>query len=289
MEMVGQMRNKSQIKTWKEENNLPRTLILSGSRGSGKRTLASYISEQFGFDVRWVGNKVNDVRDMISDCRSLSKPTMFVFVGADDMSLSAKNSLLKVTEEPPNDAYFVIPLEDVSSTLATIKSRSIEMQMEPYTKEQLRLFLYGEFPSDKLRLEIFRGNIPSDELCLEIANNPGELIELERLGVDNLVEIVEKVIDNIFDVGCGNALSIAKHIKFKDEDEGYDLGVFWRVLNNRLVYRLYDNILKFSMAQVKEYTDFMLVTQEFLNRLNNPSYNRKMLFDMWVLALRKEV
>lgn len=275
MEMVGQMRNKSQIKTWKEENNLPRTLILSGSRGSGKRTLASYIAEQFGFDVRWVGNKVNDVRDMISDCRSLSKPTMFVFVGADDMSLSAKNSLLKVTEEPPNDAYFVIPLEDVSSTLATIKSRSIEMQMEPYTKEQLRPFLYGEFPSDKL--------------CLEIANNPGELIELERLGVDNLVEIVEKVIDNIFDVGCGNALSIAKHIKFKDEDEGYDLGVFWRVLNNRLVYRLYDNILKFSMEQVKEYTDFMLVTQEFLNRLNNPSYNRKMLFDIWVLALRKEV
>lgn len=275
MEMVGQPRNKEQVMIWQEEDNLPRTLILSGSRGSGKRKFATYIAKQFGFDVRWVGNKVNDVRDMISDCRSLSKPTMFIFVGADDMSLSAKNSLLKVTEEPPNDAYFVIPLEDVSSTLATIKSRSIEMQMEPYTKEQLRLFVKGEFPKDNL--------------CLEIANNPGELIELEKVGVDNLVEIVEKVIDNIFDVGCGNALNIAKNIKFKDDDEGYDLGVFWRVLNNRLVYRLYENIQKFTMSQVKEYTDFMLVTQEFLNRLNNPSYNRKMLFDMWVLALRKEV
>lgn len=270
MEMIGQTRNKLQVMMWKEEDNLPRTLILSGSRGSGKRKFATYIAEQFGFDVRWVGNKVNDVRDMISDCRSLSKPTMFVFVGADDMSLSAKNSLLKVTEEPPNDAYFVIPLEDVSNTLATIKSRSIQMQMEPYTKEQLAYFT-------------------EDKVCLEIATNPGEIIELEKMGVDNLVEIVEKVIDNIFDVGCGNALNIAKNIRFKDEDEGYDLGVFWRVLNNRLVYRLYENILKFTMRQVKEYTDFMLVTQEFLNRLNNPSYNRKMLFDMWVLALRKEV
>ena len=96
--MIGQERNKEQIEAWKDMDNLPRTLMITGARGSGKRTLARYIAEQFGFDVRWIGNKVNDVRDMIADCRSLSKPTMFVFVGADDMSLSAKNSLLKVTE-----------------------------------------------------------------------------------------------------------------------------------------------------------------------------------------------
>lgn len=273
--MIGQERNKEQVEWWKGQNNLPRTLIISGMRGCGKRMFASYIAEQFGFDIRWVGNKVNDVRDMIADCRSLSKPTMFCFVGADDMSLSAKNSLLKVTEEPPNDAYFVIPLEDVSSTLATIKSRSIEIQMEPYTKEQLRAFVKGEFPNDKL--------------CLDIANNPGEIIELQRMGVDNLVEIVDKVVDNIYDVSSGNALHIAKHIKFKDEDEGYELGVFWRILLNRLVRKLYDNVLDYTMEQVKVYTDWMLITQRHLNSLNNPSLNKKMIFDMWVFDIRNEV
>ena len=268
--MIGQDKNKERVEMWKEQDNLPRTLIISGGRGSGKRMLASYIADKFGLDIRWVGNKVNDVRDMIADCRSLSKPTMFVFVGADDMSLSAKNSLLKVTEEPPTDAYFVIPLEDVSSTLATIKSRSIELQMEPYTKYQLMEFT-------------------DNQLCLEIATNPGEIVELERMGVDNLVEIVDKVVDNIYDVGSGNALNIAKHIKFKDKDEGYGLDVFWRVLNNRLVHRLYDNILEYTMDEVKVYTDWMMITQKYLNALNNPSLNRRMLFDMWVFDIRNEV
>ena len=267
--MIGQDKNKEQVEWWRKTDTLPRTIILSGMRGCGKRMFACYIAEQFGFDVRWVGNKVNDVRDMISDCRSLSKPTMFVFVGADDMSLSAKNSLLKVTEEPPNDAYFVIPLEDVSSTLATIKSRSIEIQMEPYTREQLAKFT-------------------DNEMCLEIAKCPGEIINLEKMGVENLVGIVETVIDNISDVSCGNALSISNSVKFKDEDEGYDLDVFWRVLLNRLVHRLYDNILKYSMDEVMAFTNWMSTTQQYLNRLNNPSLNRKMLFDMWVLDMRGE-
>lgn len=268
--MIGQEKNKEQVAAWKEQDNFPRTIIISGMRGCGKRTFASYIAEQLGFDIRWIGNKVNDVRDMISDCRSLSKPTLFVFVGADDMSLSAKNSLLKVTEEPPNDAYFAIPLEDVSSTLATIKSRSIEIQMEPYTKEQLRHF-------------------SKNSMCLEIATNPGELINLEKMGVENLVEIVEKVLDNIYDVSSGNALNIAKNVKFKDDDEGYELDVFWRVLINRLVHRLYDNVERFSMDEVKRHTDWMLITQRHLNSIGNPSLNKKMIFDMWVLDIRNEV
>ena len=268
--MIGQDKNKEQVEWWRKTNTFPRTIILSGMRGCGKRMFASYMAEQLGFDIRWVGNKVNDVRDMISDCRSLSKPTMFVFVGADDMSLSAKNSLLKVTEEPPNDAYFVIPLEDVSSTLATIKSRSIEIQMEPYTREHLVHFT-------------------TNHLCLEIAKCPGEIINLEKMGVENLVEIVEKVIDNIDDVSCGNALHISKNIKFKDEDSGYDLDVFWRVLLNRLAHRLYDNILEYGMDQVLVFTEWMSTTQQYLNKLNNPSLNRKMLFDMWVMDIRGEV
>ena len=268
--MIGQDRLKEQARAWKEQGNLPRSIIISGGRGSGKRMFANYLADMFGLDIRWVGNKVNDVRDMIADCRSLSRPTMFTFVGADDMSLSAKNSLLKVTEEPPNDAFFVIPLEDVSSTLPTIKSRSIELQMEPYTKHQLEKFT-------------------DNSLCIEIATNPGEIIELEKMGVDNLVEIVEKVIDNIYDVSSGNALNIAKNIKFKDEDEGYGLDVFWRVLNNRLVHRLYDNVLQYTMEQVMVYTQWMTITQRYLNKLNNPSLNRKMLFDMWVLDIRNEV
>lgn len=268
--MIGQNKNKEQIELWKEQDNLPRSIIISGSRGSGKRMLASYIADKFGMDIRWVGNKVNDVRDMIADCRSLSKPTMFVFVGADDMSLSAKNSLLKVTEEPPTDAYFVIPLEDVSSTLATIKSRSIEIQMEPYTRPQLSTFT-------------------DSQLCLDIATNPGEVKELMNMGVDNLVEIVDKVVDNIYDVGSGNALNISKHIKFKDEDEGCGLDVFWRIFNNRIVHRLYDGLDSYRMRDIRIYTDWIKITQRYLNSLNNPSLNKKMLFDMWVLDIRNEV
>ena len=191
------------------------------------------------------------------------------------MSLSAKNSLLKVTEEPPMDAYFVIPLEDVGNTLPTIKSRSIELQMEPYTREQLEIFMNGKFPNH--------------ELCLEIANNPGELLELKEMGVDNLVGHVDTVIDNVYDVSSGNALNIANLIKFKDEDEGFGLDVFWRVFNNRIENRLKSNVASYTMSETKVLVEWMRITQKYLNFSNSPSLNKRMLFDMWIFDIRNEV
>lgn len=268
--MIGQERNKEQIQIWKETNTLPRTLMITGAKGFGKRTLATYIAEQFNMDLRWTGNKVNDVRDMIADCGSLSKPTMFVFVGADNMSLSAKNSLLKVTEEPPKDAYFVIPLEDSANTLKTIKSRSIEMRMEPYSREMLSEF-------------------SNDEMCVDIATCPGDIIELEKLGVDNLVDIVDKVIDNVDSVSSGNVLNIAKNIKFKDDDTGYSVDVFLRVFNSRLVKYLVDTTKELTISDVELYCNWVAITQRYLNMLGSASLNRRMIFDMWILDIRNEV
>lgn len=266
--MVGQLKNKNQISSWKVLNTLPRTLMITGAKGCGKKTLARYIASEFDLELRWCGNKVEDIRSVIAECQSLSAPTMFVFVNADNMSLSAKNSLLKVTEEPPTDAYFALPLEDAGNTLKTIKSRSIEMQIEPYSRNELSEFT-------------------DDELCLEIATNPGEIIELQKLGVDNLVMFVDKVVDNVDYVSSGNALNIAKSVRFKEDDEGYPLSVFWRVFNNRVTSRLLLNPDSFSMKTVQKYHEWVTVTQRYLNYLGNASINKRMLFDMWIFDIRK--
>lgn len=265
--MIGQNKNKSIINTWTLDT-MPRCIIISGSRGCGKRTTAEYIAEALNMDIRWVGNKVGDVRDLLSDCRSLSNPTLYVFVGADEMSLSAKNSLLKVTEEPPNNVYFIIPLEDISNTLPTIQSRSIHIRMEPYTKDELRQF-------------------GATDDCLQYATTPGEVTELLEIGVDNLVEYVDKVIDNICSVSTGNALKIVDKIKIKDDDEGYPITLFLRIFSTQLSEYIVDHISQMSLREIGAYQKWSCITQECLNSLSSRSLNKKFLLDKWILDIRK--
>lgn len=268
--MVGQNKIKEQVEYWASTNTLPTTLMITGAVGSGKRTLAEYIAEKMGFEVRWIGNKVDDIRTMIVDSKSVSRKTMFVIVGADDMSLSAKNSLLKVTEEPPADSYFVLPLEDEQNTLPTIRSRSIRLAMEPYTDEEL-------------------GQFTDSDLIVELATNPGEVKELEKLGVDNLVENVDKVVDNVYDVSTGNSLKIAAQIKFKDEEEGYPLAVFWRVFVHELVRIMKDEVVDMKMAELQRFSSWVNITQRYINLCSSVSLNKRMLFDMWLFDIRQEV
>ena len=264
--MVGQIRLIDTIQRQITDHSFPRFVILVGPEGSEKNDVARYISEQLNaLYVETADCKVDTVRDIILNAYKINDTTVYNLTDADNMSLQARNALLKVTEEPPNKAYFVMPLEDINNTLPTIKSRGTVFTLDPYTSDELRTYYTSKYGDDPTALKI----------VTELSDTPGDVDLIALYKPADLYKFVNKVFDNIATAGGSNVLKIAQSIKLKDVvEEGYDLKLFWKAFC--LVCR---NNERFSGISI---------TSRYLAKLRNKSINRPMLFDSWIFDIREE-
>ena len=269
--MIGQTMTLQLLQIWKDNNCFPRFIIITGPKGCGKKTLASYITKKYlnAFEVH-PGSSVEAVRTSINNSYKCAGTTAYIFEDADKMSSQAKNALLKITEEPPRQAYFIMTVENINNTLTTLKSRATEIQMESY--------LYSELAS---LVDIANDN---DRLALEIATNPGQLQELRSLNVEEFYAFCEKVLDNIASVTGVNAFKIGSSFKFKEDAEGYDPNLFFECIKSICLERAgktdsYEKILAFLSTIVK--------TNEYQRDLSLTGVKKDSTFDMWILEMRK--
>ena len=123
------------------DDGFPRFVVITGQRGQGKKTLANYISHKLNYQTVKSDIKIDELRNIIELAYQQTEPIIYLIPDADKMSLGAKNSLLKVIEEPPNNAYFIMTLQTIDNTLPTIKSRCIELRMDNYSDEELNKFV----------------------------------------------------------------------------------------------------------------------------------------------------
>ena len=76
--------------------------------------------------------KVDTARAIRSDCAVLpneSARRVFLIRHAQNMNVSAQNALLKILEEPPAYAFFILMTENASAILPTILSRCTHFSM----------------------------------------------------------------------------------------------------------------------------------------------------------------
>lgn len=194
MSIVGQFQLRNRVLQLVENNQFPRTSLILGPSGQGKRTIAYWIADKLGAEVYLPeDNKVDSIRDIIEHSRTLSVPTLYLLSGGDDMTVQAQNALLKLAEEPPENAYIIVTASDEESILPTILSRSVKFNMNPYTIEELQQFT-------------------NDAVILEVASNPGEVQRLSSIPLDNMVAHADKVVANIGLISASNAFNILKSI-----------------------------------------------------------------------------
>ena len=211
--MIGQTKLISDLYELIDNNKFPRFSIIVGSVGSGKRTLCSYVASKL--NAFWCfesDNKVETVRRVITEAYKVVSPTLYIFTDVDNMSAQAKNALLKVTEEPPNNAYIILTIADINQTLSTIRSRAQIFRMDPYTPTEI-----GEYANS-----IGVNNAEEMGIIADICETPGEVNILVQNGIIAFDEYVNLVVDNIAEVSCANAFKISNKIKMKDDGEGYD-------------------------------------------------------------------
>lgn len=223
--MIGQQNNINTLIQWRCNKSVPRFIIISGQEGSGRLTLAKVIMKMINISGVICNNSIDGVRETIDNAYTCVSPTMYIFRNADDMSTAAKNALLKVVEEPPNNAYFIMTVQNIDNMLGTIKSRGTVIKMEPYTRKELL-------------------STTNDELLLNYCTNIGQL-QINKVDIQKAEKCVNDVINALKDKSGTKLLKACTNLRGKQtETEKIDCLLFFRVFQKKLYEACKDELFK---------------------------------------------
>ncbi len=265
--MIGQKELRADLMALIERDKYPRFSIFVGQIGSGRKTLAKEMAKKLNLQVVQLPDvKVDTIRSMIAEAYKIPYKYLYIIPKSENMSLAAKNAILKVTEEPPNNAYFVMTVQDESQLLDTIKSRGTIFHMNPYTPSEI-----GDYASctDTRELEIINS----------VCEVPGDVDVLRAMDIDEFYKYAEAVVENIAETSGSNSFKIGAKINFKDDADKYDLRLFWRTFMLVCMHRMDESRLKYAKG--------VQITSKHLQELKITGINRASLFDMWILSIRE--
>ena len=276
--MIGQKELRTRIEQLIENGTFPRFSIFVGPKGSGKKTLANWIRRCMGRNKMVISYEATDVkidtiREIIQRSYKVVNSTIYIIPDADNMSNAAKNALLKVTEEPPNEAYFIMTLEDENNTLETIRSRGTVFHMDRYTPDEILEYSKNVFGIEKL-------DGSTRQKIIDLCETPGDVNILNKCGLYEFYDYVQLVVDNIAEVSLANAFKIPSKIALKEDAEGYDLRLFWKAF-----YKICGD--RFFIDLNPKYGEGLAPTQTALQQLRIKGINRQMLMDNWILEMRE--
>ena len=214
--MIGQKNNINTIIQWRCNKSVPRFIIISGDIGSGRLTLAKVIIRMINAKGIIMGNSIAEVRETIENSYAITEPTCYIFRNADDMKNEAKNALLKVVEEPPNNAYFIMTVQNIDNMLGTIKSRGTVIKMEPYTREELL-------------------SATNDEILLNYCSNIGQTMD-DVENIKNAEYLVEEIFQAFRNKSGTKLLKACTKLKGKKtETDKCDCTLFMRVFRKNIL------------------------------------------------------
>ena len=266
--MIGQNTLRGKVDTL-VEYGFPRFTILVGPKHSGKHLVAKHIAKKLNATLVDSGIKVDEIRETISLAYKQSEPTVYLLADADKMSPASKNAILKVTEEPPRKAYFIMTLTDLNNTLATLRSRGTVLSIDIYQPGQLL-----EYANSKQ----YNFKQEEQDYIMGICTTPGEVDTLCSYNITEFYQFVETVADNIGKVNGANAFKIGSRLSYKEEDEGYDVTLFLRTLMDVYLARIHQSSLR-TVLSIREIS-------KYLAEMNTTGINKSATMDMLILELR---
>lgn len=277
--MIGQQKLMDRIDIMTSQQRLPRFAIVVGARGMEHEDVARYIATQLDASyIQLEDVKVDTIRNMISEAYRLHSTTVYCIPNADDMSINAKNAMLKVVEDAPNKAYFVMCLEDMANTLATIRSRGVELRMEYCKPSDIADFARS--------LYVNKSDIKEDTIKLfkELCRTPGDVIYFTQHSIENFYNYAKYVSTAMFELSGAEVFKLSEKLALKDEDDKYDLRLFARALQLILL----DAVTSDSASELtKKRFKVNACISHYIQDLKIKGINKSMLWDNMILEVRK--
>ena len=267
--MIGQTKLLGKID--KMLSTFPKFTIIVGAKGSGKKTIATHICNKLGLMMVNFGTGIDEVRNIIDLSYSQDKPICYFCPDADSMSIGAKNSLLKITEEPPQNAYFILTLQSINNTLETIQSRATVLALDNYTQDEL------------LNYRAKRGYGGSfDSIIKDVCVSTGEVDELFKNDVPSFYKFANTIVNQIHIPTSGNIFKIPKSLKLStnEKEVGFNPTLLFRTVRTLF-------LKKYIETKQPKYLLASNVTSECLRDLNIQTVSKLGTVDKWIMDVRR--
>lgn len=183
-EISGNERVKKILRLSLERGRVPNSLLFSGPKGVGKRSLARILAQAVNcerqvsdacgncptclaiaerrlpdvYEVEPAGlvvkiEQMRAVRQLAHLKPMKARKRVIIVDEADRMTDDASNSLLKILEEPPPFSHIILVTSQAHLILATVKSRCQVLNFSPIGKEEIRRkLLERDYPEDKAQI-----------------------------------------------------------------------------------------------------------------------------------------
>ena len=199
-DIIGQENIKKLFLNSLKNDTLGHCYALEGESGMGKSLMAEFIAQMVVCENRCAcghckscvmaeagshpdiehivpeeGKKnigVEAVRSMIADIyiRPYTAARKIIIINNFELAMpQAQNAILKVLEEPPEYVLFLLTVSSEKDMLDTVKSRSVMLKMQPYTKSEISRAL-----SEKTSL----GEAETDFAAAYAAGNMGKALNI---------------------------------------------------------------------------------------------------------------
>ena len=254
-----------------KENKLPRFIIICGDVGYGKKVISDYIAKSINANFVPCELKVESVRDVVNNSYTVTEKTLYMFADCDSMSTQSKNALLKVTEEPSNNSYFVMTVKDISNILGTLISRGTVFYMEPYTQKDILDFIdYKKysFTSDVLNI------IKNICIC------PQDVMEASNVDIKQVYELADKFIQFIGNANLGNELKMVTMLSTKKDDNKISPVIFLRCILLQCNRYIMENC---SKEDLKAFNVIIKQTCKAIQDLNHKGSSKQIILDNWIV------
>lgn len=146
-----------------EKKNIPHALLFTGSRGTGKTTVARIFAHAIGahdvdiYEMDAASNRgIDDIRELRDGVHTLPYESSYKVYIIDEVHMLTKeafNALLKTLEEPPEYVVFILATTEVDKLLDTITSRCQVFQFRAPNREELRDTVLNIAKQEKFSLQ----------------------------------------------------------------------------------------------------------------------------------------
>ena len=279
MQIIGQKRVLETIENWTE---VPRFITLQGGRGTGKTTIKDVIVEKLKCLQMEVDPAVDSVRNMLETAYTIQEPIVYFMERAEKMSMAARNCLLKVTEEPPANAYIV--LMTTEELMGTLRSRSQLIEMQRYTVDNFKEYAAQndlEIPQD----------VDGNALCIACTSFDELKYILQSGDWVKTLALAEKILKYIDKVMFSNAFKPNNEFALKKDAEGLDPKFFLRFLVTKIMVILstQPEILTDDSHRFEVLCVISDQSLQALTLLKSDTLSKSAIMDMWILRMIQRI
>lgn len=269
--MIGQARLISEIKDFVASGVYPRFSIFIGESGSGKKALGKELSKMLKCNFIVWGNTVEDIRNLVEFMWEQKETIVYCIPNYEEMSQGARNAILKICEEPPNNAYIILTSTSKDIVLPTLLNRGQVFEMQDYTEDELHCI-----EKDNFGFDVGHSREDVDKM-VKLCRVPGDLDKVRNIDVEDFMEFVKLFWNNISKASAGNALKVVSKLRIKEDSDTnlYDINIFLNYISK----------LNESLEDIHKRVK---VFREILEARKNIQlkYNKQYIVDNFILKIR---